>query len=330
MILYVQVEYKIDWVADLKDLITPFQAPRSARNVNEKHGINALEQLYSYMTFNNNRYSILTNWTQVWCFQHVEEGDHKILECAGPIELDGSLPSPSILKAFVGMVLLAEHNWFYTSPTPDTPPPDRGFPLTVTGLKSQKRAIKAAANYNVGPTHGTYPCLQLDFRLCDFQLSSARRSSTSLGSVVLTNLLRDALNKTPLVSMCKVVDISCNPPYRSVLENEVRAYAALQHLQGEVIPKVYGYYDVWRMLRVIALEPVGVAIQNEDVISKNLRKRMKKALSQIHGAGYLHGDIAHRNFCQRDGKVFMVDLESSRATDNESEKAEEMRLLHLL
>jgi hypothetical protein len=296
--------------------------------VNEKQCIEALEQLYGYMTFNNNKYGILTNWTRAWCFQRVEEGDRKILECAGPIELSGSPQSPSILKAFVGMVLLAERDWFYALPTPNTAPPDRGFALSATGLKQQKKAIESAGYYDVGPTHGTYPRLNLDFRLCDFQLSSARRST--LGCVVLTNLLQDTLDKASLVSICKVVDISRNPLRRAVLEDEVRAYAALRHLQGEVIPKVYGYYEVWGMLDLLALEPVGDAIQNEVVISDTLRKKMKKALRRIHEAGYLHGDIARRNFCQRDGKVFMVDLERSQATSSESEKAEEKNFIDSL
>jgi tRNA A-37 threonylcarbamoyl transferase component Bud32 len=36
---------------------------------------------------------------------------------------------------------------------------------------------------------------------------------------------------------------------------------------------------------------------------------MKTALARIHSAGYVHGDIARRNFCKKADVVFLVDLE---------------------
>lgn len=99
----------------------------------------------------------------------MDTGDRKTLEYAGPIELDGSAQSPSMLKALVGMVLLAENDCFYVSPTLY---PHRFFGSTEIGRKGQKRAIGIAQNYNVLPENGTYPYLDLDFRLCDFQLST--------------------------------------------------------------------------------------------------------------------------------------------------------------
>jgi hypothetical protein len=224
------VKYKTEWVADLRDLFGVFS--KSSRNVNEKRSIEALEQLYGYMRFNNTRYGILTNWTRTWFLRLMEEDDRKAVECAGPIELYGSVQSPSILKAFVGITLLAEHHSFYASPTL-SPPPDGPFRPSALALKLQKKAIADAGYYDVAPTRGTYPCLNLDFRLCDFQVSTARHSN--LFFVVRTNLLQDALDKAPLPSMCKVIDIVRNLHGRSTLEDEARAYAALQHLQGEVI-----------------------------------------------------------------------------------------------
>ena len=35
--------------------------------------------------------------------------------------------------------------------------------------------------------------------------------------------------------------------------------AILQHLQGQVIPRVCGYYNVWGLSRLLALEDVGTA-----------------------------------------------------------------------
>ena len=42
--------------------------------------------------------------------------------------------------------------------------------------------------------------------------------------------------------------------------------------------------------------------------------------------GYVHGDIAHRNFCRApSGDVFSVDLGRSRLAENQSELDNEMK-----
>jgi tRNA A-37 threonylcarbamoyl transferase component Bud32 len=84
----------------------------------------------------------------------------------------------------------------------------------------------------------------------------------------------------------------------------------LQNLQGVIIPRVRGYYDVWGLLRLLALEDVGTAIPEDGPIDTRTRKKMKSALARIHSVGYVHGDIARRNFCKKANVVFLVDLET--------------------
>ena len=84
--------------------------------------LEALEQMYGYMTFNNNRFGILTNWQCALFLCCAETPDHKTLEYH-TIKLDEPGQSISMLKAWVGMVLLAEDNWFYATPTPSSAPP---------------------------------------------------------------------------------------------------------------------------------------------------------------------------------------------------------------
>ncbi|KAK2460072.1 hypothetical protein APHAL10511_007906 [Amanita phalloides] len=92
---------------------------------------------------------------------------------------------------------------------------------------------------------------------------------------------------------------------------EMHNYVILQDLQGIVIPRVHGYYDVWGLLRLLALEDVGTAIPEREPISARTRTLMRSALARIHSAGYVHGDIARRNFCKKaSGMVFLVDLET--------------------
>jgi tRNA A-37 threonylcarbamoyl transferase component Bud32 len=84
----------------------------------------------------------------------------------------------------------------------------------------------------------------------------------------------------------------------------------LQNLQGVVIPQVHGYYNIWGLLKLLALEVVGTAIPEDAPLDAEMRMQMKSALSRIHSAGYVHGDIARRNFCKRGKRIFLVDLET--------------------
>jgi tRNA A-37 threonylcarbamoyl transferase component Bud32 len=40
---------------------------------------------------------------------------------------------------------------------------------------------------------------------------------------------------------------------------------------------------------------------------------MKSALARVHSAGYVHGDIARRNFCKKANVLFLVGLETLAA-----------------
>ena len=92
-----------------------------------------------------------------------------------------------------------------------------------------------------------------------------------------------------------------------------------------LIPTLYGFYEVWGILRLLALEPVGNAIPEDEQINRTLRMKMKVALQCVHNAGYVHGDIARRNFCRRaNGVVFLVDLERCQRAENQSELDDEM------
>jgi hypothetical protein len=315
-----KVDCKTDWSADLQDLLAFFAKHRSDRTTNERQSIDAVEQIYGYLTLNNLKYGVLSNWTRSWFLRRVEEGDRKILEYAGPIELPSSSgrPTMSILKAIVGMAMLSEKDWLCVSST-------RFFGQTKTALKKQKKAIKRAGYYNVAPNHGTYPLLTLDYRLCDFQRISSRLSWC--GSVVDAKLLRDSLNLPPLDVVCKIADVMRYPDACDVLAAEARMYASLQHLQGDVIPTMHGYYKIWGTLHLLALEPVGQAISEDRIITDELRHKMKSALSRIHASGYLHGDIARRNFCEKGDKVFIIDLERCRESTSKSELVKEEQLI---
>jgi hypothetical protein len=226
-----------------------------------------------------------------------------------------------MLKAWVGMVLLAEDDWFYASPTPCTSPPERFFGTSTTAWKERKAAVGKAADYHVLPVNGEYPCLNLDFRLCRFNVSSARHGST--GCVVAGQLIR-AIGQFDLDVIFKIVDNMRYPDAAASLQAEARAYARLRHLQGAVIPKLYGFYEVWGILTLLALQPVGNSVTEDEEINVKLRGKMKQALKRIHEAGFIHGDIARRNFCKMGGSVFLVDLETCVRSQNRDQLHDEM------
>ena len=85
--------------------------------------LHALEQTYGYMAFNDTKFGILSNWKRALFLRRAETPDGKTLEHY-LVELDGPL---SMLKAWVGMVLLARDNGFYASATPSCAPSGRHF-----------------------------------------------------------------------------------------------------------------------------------------------------------------------------------------------------------
>jgi len=305
---------------DLEHVVAAFNGTRS--DTLSQQSLHALEQIYGYMTFNNNKFGILTNWRRALFLRRAETPDRKTLEYY-TIELDGPGQPTSMLKAWVGMVLLAEDDWFYASPTTSSAPPGRNFGPSMAGWKERKRAFGHAQKYHMLPVDGDYQCLAIDFRLFRFDLSSARRGAN--GCVVNARLLAPSVWKRDLQVVCKVVDGFRYPDAANLLDDEARAYAALQNLQGEVIPRLYGFYEVWGILRLLALEPVGNAISEDEQIDLTLRRKMKVALRRIHNAGFVHGDVARRNFCRTEsGDIFLVDLERCRRSENPSELDDEM------
>jgi hypothetical protein len=280
------------------------------------------------MMFNNNKFGILTNWECALFLRRAEIAGRHTLDFY-TVELDGN-QDISMLKAWVGMVLLAEADWCYASSTFSSPPPDRTFATANTAQQHQRTAINDAQQYRMQPINGGYECCALDYRLCLFDLSTACHGQN--GCVVETRLVLPprmlGSNIRTCKAICKIVDATHYPDAVELLDAEVLAYAALITLQGKVIPKFYGSYVVWGILRLIALQPVGQAITENEAINQQLREKMKKALRRIHDASYVHGDVARRNFCRTEsGCIFLVDLERCRLATNQAEFLTEMNII---
>lgn len=139
--LFFQVEFKPEWIVDLRDVPACLEANGSS--VHDRKCVEALQQIYGYMTFNNNKFGILSNLTRSWFFRRV--GDGRTLHHAGPINHHTFPGSPSILKAYVGIILLEEKDFLQAS---DLMPLDRLFGSTgPTALSDRRIAVKQAGNY---------------------------------------------------------------------------------------------------------------------------------------------------------------------------------------
>lgn len=294
-------------------------------NTLSQDSLHALEQVYGYMTFNNNRFGILTNWRCALFLRRAEEVPGRHTLDFYTVELDGN-QDISMLKAWVGMVLLAEADWFFASSTTSSAPPNQTFGISETAQKDQKKAMDIIQGHRMQPGHGNYQCHTLDFRLCHFDLSTARHGPNG-DHVVSARLVLPSIppDNHELRVICKVVDVLRYEDEADFLDDEVHAYTALRNLQGKVIPTLYGFYMVWGILQLIALEPVGQAITEDESITWQLREKMREALRCIHNAGYVHGDVARHNFCRTDsGRIFLVNLERCRLAKNRAEFLTEM------
>ena len=116
----------------MENLLGAFDGTR--RDTPSTQSLHALEQTYGYMTFNDNNFGILTNWKRALFLRRAETQDRKALEYY-LVELGGPL---SMLKAWVGMALLARDNRFYASPTSSQPPRDRHFRDLKTAFNERR------------------------------------------------------------------------------------------------------------------------------------------------------------------------------------------------
>lgn len=273
------------------------------------------------MAYNDNKYGILNNMQHAWFFRRPDQQGNT-LQYYGPISFEGVLNhSPSILKAFVGIILLAEieSNWFHAPLTNTGVTPGRYFGNSAKAILSRDAAVAGANSYKSTPVAGSYPILPLDLRLCHFKHTFVRHRR---GCTARATLSRSASAGGNLDVFCKIADLCQNRDAANGLDTEVHNYAALQNLQGVVIPQVHGYYNVWGLLNLLALEEVGNPIPEGVPIDCQTRKKMKAALARIHSAGYVHGDVARRNFCQKNNQVFLVDLETLEVGSIAEMKAE--------
>jgi serine/threonine protein kinase len=132
----------------------------------------------------------------------------------------------------------------------------------------------------------------------------------------------------------KVCDLSKHPDYEEEMLTEVEVYHALEDLQGHYIPKLKAAgYAYGKMFFLVATEIVGSPVEVNSLNDQE-RYEIVKALSQIHGHGFLHKDIRAENILFQhsdDGfRVSFIDFTLSKRNNKKIEFVIEMRQLKSL
>jgi len=115
----------------------------------------------------------------------------------------------------------------------------------------------------------------------------------------------------------KILDIVKNPNLLSEMENELLIYQTLSDLQGQVIPKIKCYGDLWGMFRMIIMEPIGKFASYP--WSDDIKKKVIWCYKMLHKHHVLHNDVKDENILVNEkGNAMIIDLALSRmdATSN--------------
>jgi tRNA A-37 threonylcarbamoyl transferase component Bud32 len=110
------------------------------------------------------------------------------------------------------------------------------------------------------------------------------------------------------------------------IENERQSLEALSSLQGSVIAeKVFaGKINEGKDRLLVTKFVEGTRLDNFQM-REEVAANARSALEEIHGKGYIHGDVVARNIVvQPSGKCVFVDLGRTRHAKSRKEKQTEM------
>lgn len=147
------------------------------------------------------------------------------------------------------MILPSNEGRFYASPTFCQGPTGHHFSDTCTGINLRWETLRKARNFMA--KDGTHTITVLDYQLCNFNLTTLRRSRN--GYILSASTAAIGFN-----FKAKVVDVTGPTHITDILTKEVALYAALNKLQGTVIP-VWGLRSLGNTLYA---EDVGESIDH--------------------------------------------------------------------
>ncbi|KAI9011549.1 hypothetical protein BC832DRAFT_352991 [Gaertneriomyces semiglobifer] len=294
-------EFKTPWAFPPQpDLASAYQQAEPRSRIRR-----AIQQVYGYMAFNHHRCGVLTTYDDTYFLRRTHSETGGCLQVAGPFRYR-TTPF-TLLEAYTTHLLMCMENCFYVSPTVS--------PSICAG---------ASVAASLGPSYPNTPTLYSLSEVDSHNIQFIQgRDRSRMGVVVEGTFHREKV-------IFKIVDETKHDALTQELAHEVSVYEKLARLQGSVIPRFFGYVQVWEMLRVIVLEDCGTSLrallQTTDNVEA-LRQDCCIALVALHSTGIVHGDVRLENFVVSQRGVRILDLAFARE-GTEVEMADELKELN--
>lgn len=264
------------------------------------------------MSYNYLRYGILTTYKHTYFLRRM---GNSTLSISGPISLDGT-HNITILKCWLFILLKSHEDGLYSSPSGN--PFDKMF-FSSSGSEMKQPLQKVILNtlgvYKMGKYNLT------DIKSSQIQFADiAERNQVGVtsrgccGAVISGSMYgnenikfktMDSFNRATALEDC---------------EKEIRFYAKLETLQGNFIPKFYGFFNLHGML-ILALEDCGTPLPISCI--NMYEEKVKTAISKINGMKVQHGDLEIRelngvlvypNILMKMGQIRIIDFHVSSET----------------
>ena len=285
--LAVVIEVKPWWAFPMHDDAPNEYWEDIGRSNNESILVRGIQQIYGYMSFNYLRYGILTTYHGAYFLKRVNQST-LLISAAKYIN------DPDYLKYWMYLIAEADAEGCYSSPT--------GDPFARKSLVP----IKSADRYTLSPINS----LQIQFS--DLINMKKGVDNGALGTVFGGNLESQEDIKF------KMVDSFNTAGALQLCETEVMFYKQLEELQGSVIPKFYGYFNLHGFL-ILALQDCGSPINQTEFFS--LKTKIDKAVKKLDEFGVDQNDLECRdgvypNILCKDGEVRIIDFHVAKFASN--------------
>jgi serine/threonine protein kinase len=292
------IEFKTPWAlkADniLEDYTTEYEDFISGKLKGKGKVIRSVEQIYTYMSINRQRYRCLTNFDNTWFFKKVETPNipsASTLLVSPTIACNSNRPY-TLLSAWLFIILTIEKNcdWMYASPYSSLVSPS--FQHRNSWVKINKCKYKSI-NFD---------------GLMHWENIIARSQA---GGVAIGHFM----NQQNVIF--KTIDLSKRIDGLIQFNNEVSVYEKLEDLQGICIPRFIAYGNLSGLLQVMVLENVGRQITREECNSR--RTEIETILKKFRVGGIVHEDLRLPNIMIDDNnQVRIIDFGMCSTTSNQN------------
>ena len=252
--------------------------------------VKGIQQIYGYMSYDYLRYGILSTYKSTYFLKRIKES---ILLISEPKKIS----DPDYLKCWLFVCSESCKEGLYSSPT--------GDPFSTTG--------KEIAPIINNDKYGLTPINALQIQLAD--IVERKYSGISKGAlgIVISGSIRNQENLK-----LKMVDTFNTPDALTSCLKEVDLYKKLQGLQGLIIPKFYGFFNLHGFL-VLALEDCGTPITKAEFAQH--KDTIDKAVRLIKDNGVVHGDLEcrdgiHPNILRQGNEIRIIDFHVAEDISN--------------